>query len=134
MKGAFFLIKHAIPVIPDGGAIILTASVAGANGGLGGKHGLRFDQSGAALVRPHHRQGVDAARRGVNTISPGPIVTPILDKGGLTAVQKDNVIEGAKTRIHSAARVPSPKLPPQLSTSPPMPPTPPALNYSSTAV
>ena len=36
VKGAFFLIKHAIPVIPDGGAIILTASVAGANGGLGG--------------------------------------------------------------------------------------------------
>ena len=35
VKGAFFLIKHAIPVIPDGGAIILTASVAGANGGLG---------------------------------------------------------------------------------------------------
>jgi NADP-dependent 3-hydroxy acid dehydrogenase YdfG len=32
---AFFLIKHAIPVIPDGGAIILTASVAGANGGPG---------------------------------------------------------------------------------------------------
>ena len=36
VKGAFFLIKHAIPVIPDGGAIILTASVAGASGGLGG--------------------------------------------------------------------------------------------------
>src|SRR6201995_4900990 len=36
VKGAFFLIKHAIPVIPNGGAIILTASVAGANGGLGG--------------------------------------------------------------------------------------------------
>src|ERR1700740_898005 len=36
VKGAFFLVKHAIPVIPDGGAIILTASVAGANGGLGG--------------------------------------------------------------------------------------------------
>ena len=32
VKGAFFLIKHAIPIIPDGGAIILTASVAGANG------------------------------------------------------------------------------------------------------
>ena len=36
VKGAFFLIKHAIPVIPDGGAIILTASVAGASGGVVG--------------------------------------------------------------------------------------------------
>ena len=35
----------------------------------------------------------------VNTISPGPIVTPILEKGGLTPAQKDNFIEGAKTRI-----------------------------------
>src|SRR6202047_816958 len=37
VKGAFFLLKHAIPIIPDGGAIILTASVAGAAGGLGGR-------------------------------------------------------------------------------------------------
>src|SRR6202021_1958038 len=36
VKGAFFLIKHAAPVIADGGAIVLTASVAGAGGGLGG--------------------------------------------------------------------------------------------------
>ena len=35
VKRAFLPVKHAIPVIPDGGAIILTASVAGANGGLG---------------------------------------------------------------------------------------------------
>jgi NAD(P)-dependent dehydrogenase (short-subunit alcohol dehydrogenase family) len=34
VKGAFFLVKHAIPVIPDGSAIILTASVAGANAAL----------------------------------------------------------------------------------------------------
>ena len=33
----------------------------------------------------------------VNTISPGPIITPILDKNGLTAAQKDAFIEGAKT-------------------------------------
>ena len=32
VKGAFFLLKHAVAVIPDGGAIILTASVAGAAG------------------------------------------------------------------------------------------------------
>jgi NAD(P)-dependent dehydrogenase (short-subunit alcohol dehydrogenase family) len=36
VKGAFFLIKHAIPIMPRGGAIVLTASVAGANGGLAG--------------------------------------------------------------------------------------------------
>jgi NAD(P)-dependent dehydrogenase (short-subunit alcohol dehydrogenase family) len=86
VKGAFFLVKHAIPVIPDGGAIILTASVAGANGGLGGatiygatKAALRsFGRTIAKELTPH---GIR-----VNTISP-------------TTAQKENFIEGAKTRI-----------------------------------
>ena len=99
VKGAFFLIKHAIPVIPDGGAIILTASVAGANGGLGGS--TIYGSTKAALRSFGRTIAKELTPRGirVNTISPGPIVTPILDKGGLTAVQKDNFIEGAKTRI-----------------------------------
>src|SRR6202021_1617237 len=36
VKGAFFLLKHAIPIIRDAGALILTASVSGAAGGLCG--------------------------------------------------------------------------------------------------
>ena len=35
----------------------------------------------------------------MNTISPGPIVTPILDKNGFTPEQKDAFIAGAKARI-----------------------------------
>ncbi|MBR0931739.1 SDR family oxidoreductase [Bradyrhizobium jicamae] len=98
VKGAFFLIKHAIPIIPDGGAIILTASVAGANGGLGGS--TIYGSTKAALRSFGRTIAKELIPRGirVNTISPGPIVTPILDKG-LTPVQKDNFIEGAKTRI-----------------------------------
>ena len=34
----------------------------------------------------------------VNTISPGPIITPILDRGGFTPAQKGQ-LQGAKTRI-----------------------------------
>jgi NAD(P)-dependent dehydrogenase (short-subunit alcohol dehydrogenase family) len=99
VKGAFFVLKHAIPVIPDGGAIILTASVAGASGGLPGtsvygatKAALRsFGRTFARTLAPRNIR--------VNTISPGPIVTPILDKNGLTAAQKDAFIDGAKIRI-----------------------------------
>jgi NAD(P)-dependent dehydrogenase (short-subunit alcohol dehydrogenase family) len=99
VKGAFFLVKHAIPVIPDGGAIILTASVAGANGGLGGS--TIYGSTKAALRSFGRTIAKELTPRGirVNTISPGPIITPILDKGGLTPAQKDNFIEGAKTRI-----------------------------------
>jgi NAD(P)-dependent dehydrogenase (short-subunit alcohol dehydrogenase family) len=99
VKGAFFLIKHAVPAIPDGGAIILTASVAGANGGLGGS--TVYGSTKAALRSFGRTIAKELTPRGirVNTISPGPIVTPILDKNGFTAAQKDGFIEGAKTRI-----------------------------------
>jgi NAD(P)-dependent dehydrogenase (short-subunit alcohol dehydrogenase family) len=99
VKGAFFLIKHAIAVIPDGGAIILTASVAGASGGLGGS--TIYGATKAALRSLGRTVAKELTPRGirVNTISPGPIVTPILDKSGLTAAQKDAFITGAKTRI-----------------------------------
>ncbi|WP_426614596.1 SDR family oxidoreductase [Bradyrhizobium sp. McL0616] len=99
VKGAFFLIKHAVPAIPDGGAIILTASVAGANGGLGGS--TVYGSTKAALRSFGRTIAKELAPRGirVNTISPGPIVTPILDKNGFTAAQKEGFIEGAKARI-----------------------------------
>jgi NAD(P)-dependent dehydrogenase (short-subunit alcohol dehydrogenase family) len=98
VKGAFFLIKHAVPVIPDGGAIILTASVAGANGGLGGSSVYGSTKAALRSFGRTIAKELTPRRIRVNTVSPGPIVTPILDKG-LTAAQKDNFIEGAKTRI-----------------------------------
>jgi len=99
VKGAFFLLKHAIPAIPDGGAIILTASVAGAAGGLGGS--TIYGSTKAALRSFGRTFAKELLPRGirVNTISPGPIVTPLLDREGFTAAQKDAFIEGAKTRI-----------------------------------
>jgi NAD(P)-dependent dehydrogenase (short-subunit alcohol dehydrogenase family) len=99
VKGAFFLMKHATPVIVDGGSIILTASVAGAGGGLGG--GTVYGSTKAALRSFGRTFAKELSPRGirVNTISPGPIVTPILDKGGMTAAQKEDFIVGAKTRI-----------------------------------
>src|ERR1700756_3969907 len=57
VKGAFFLVKHAIPVIPDGGAIHTDRLGGGRERRPGWQHGLWFDQGGATLVRPHHRQG-----------------------------------------------------------------------------
>ena len=98
VKGAFFLLQHAAPAIPDGGSIILTASVAGAAGGFGG--GTVYGATKAALRSFGRTFAVELKGRGVrvNTISPGPIITPIFDKG-FTPEQRDAFLEGAKARV-----------------------------------
>jgi NAD(P)-dependent dehydrogenase (short-subunit alcohol dehydrogenase family) len=99
VKGAYFLVKHAIPVIPSGGAIVLTASVAGAAGGFPGSS--VYGATKATLRSFGRTFAKELLPRGirVNTVSPGPIMTPILDREGFTAEQKAQFVEGAKTRI-----------------------------------
>jgi len=99
VKGAYFLVKHASPVLADGGSVILTASVAGSTGGLPGasvygatKAALR--SFGRTLAREFAPRGIR-----VNTISPGPIDTPIFLKNGYPQAAADAFLENAKTRI-----------------------------------
>jgi NAD(P)-dependent dehydrogenase (short-subunit alcohol dehydrogenase family) len=96
VRGAYFIIKHAAPVIPDGGAIVLTASTAASSGFAGAsvysatKAALRsFGRTLAAEFAPRNIR--------VNTVSPGPIETPIFGKSGLTQQQ----IQGFKDSITS---------------------------------
>jgi NAD(P)-dependent dehydrogenase (short-subunit alcohol dehydrogenase family) len=99
VKGAFFLLKHAEPVISNGGAIILTASVAGASGGFGG--GTVYGATKAALRSFGRTFAKELLPRNirVNTISPGPILTPIIDKGGFTPDQRNAFVQGASARV-----------------------------------
>ncbi len=98
VRGAYFVIKHAAPVITDGGSIILTSSVSGVLGGGGQtvygatKAAIRsFGRTFAAELAPR--------RIRVNTISPGPIETPIFGKTGLTAEQLAGFTESLMTTI-----------------------------------
>jgi NAD(P)-dependent dehydrogenase (short-subunit alcohol dehydrogenase family) len=70
VKGAFFLLKHAIPIIPDGGAIILTASVAGAAGGLGGS--TIYGSTKAALRSFGRTFAKDLTPRGIRSTPSAP--------------------------------------------------------------
>ena len=98
VRGAYFVIKHAAPVMADGGSIILTSSVSGVLGGGGQtvygatKAAIRsFGRTFAAELAPR--------RIRVNTISPGPIETPIFGKTGLTAEQLAGFTESLMTTI-----------------------------------
>jgi NAD(P)-dependent dehydrogenase (short-subunit alcohol dehydrogenase family) len=68
--------------------------VAGANGGLGG--GTIYGSTKAALRSFGRTIAKELTPRciRVNTISAGPIITPILDKGGLTPAAQISDIEG----------------------------------------
>lgn len=81
VRGAYFTVQHAVPLISDGGAILFTASMVTSVAEpmssvyAATKAALRsFGRSLAAELAPRIR---------VNTVSPGPIETPIFGKLGL---------------------------------------------------
>jgi NAD(P)-dependent dehydrogenase (short-subunit alcohol dehydrogenase family) len=86
VRGPYFLLKHAVPVLSDGGSIILTSSA----GAVQGMPGLSvYGATKAALRSFGLTLAAELAPRAirVNTITPGPINTPATGKMGLSAEQ-----------------------------------------------
>ncbi|PYS96412.1 MAG: short-chain dehydrogenase [Acidobacteria bacterium] len=82
LKGAFFTVQKAIPLLTRGAAIVLNASIS-AHMGMPGSS--VYGASKAAVVSLAKTLSADLLARGirVNVVSPGPITTPILDRMGL---------------------------------------------------
>jgi NAD(P)-dependent dehydrogenase (short-subunit alcohol dehydrogenase family) len=88
-----------LPIFTDGGSIILNAS----NASLKGQGALSVYSATKAAVRSFARcWATDLRHRKirVNVISPGPIETPIFNKGGVTREQADAF------KAHAVAAVP----------------------------
>ena len=86
VKGAFFMIQKAVPLMPKGSAIVLNASV---NGHIALPGSTVYGASKAAMVNLAKTLSVDLLEKGirVNAVSPGPVMTPIFDRMGLPAEQ-----------------------------------------------
>jgi NAD(P)-dependent dehydrogenase (short-subunit alcohol dehydrogenase family) len=82
VKGAYFTIQSFLPLLAKGSSIILNASVAASKGV---ENASVYSATKAALRSFGRTLATELAPRGirVNTISPGPIETPIFDKLGL---------------------------------------------------
>src|SRR6202163_3307256 len=82
IKGAYFTIQKALPFLNDGASIILNTSVAGSTGNPGAS---AYSATKAALRSLARTAAAELVGRGirVNTVAPGPIVTPILGWTGL---------------------------------------------------
>jgi NAD(P)-dependent dehydrogenase (short-subunit alcohol dehydrogenase family) len=81
VKGVFFLVQKALPLLADGASIILNASIAP---GMGRRNALLYAASKSAVRTMARNISAELADRGIrcNAISPGPIDTPLWDKFG----------------------------------------------------
>jgi len=97
-RGTFFTVQKALPLMKNGGSIVLVAAsghvkaAPGRSTYAGTKAALRsFSRTWAVELKDRHIR--------VNTLSPGPTDTPILDQLCLTQEQYDKVIGAAKAAM-----------------------------------
>ena len=98
IKGAYFTIQKALPFLNDGASIILNTSVVNSKGYAGAS---AYSATKAALRSLARTTAAELAGRGirVNTVAPGPIVTPILGRTGLSKEALDEFVTETVPKI-----------------------------------
>ena len=76
--GAFHVIKHGAPHVPDGGSIVITSSVVGLVGAPGVAGYVAAKHAQVGLMRTAAKELAERRIR-VNTLHPGPTSTPFQD-------------------------------------------------------
>ncbi|WP_415909731.1 SDR family oxidoreductase [Oleiharenicola sp. Vm1] len=92
VRGPYFQIQSLLPLLANPSAIVINASVVA---GVNFEHASIYSATKAAVVSLGRSLGAELAPRGirVNTLSPGPIETPIFGKLGLPAEAAKNLID-----------------------------------------
>lgn len=98
VKGVFFTVQRALPLLRKGASIILNSSIAPRVGRPG--HAL-YAASKAAVRTFARNFSSEFASRGfrVNVVSPGPIETPIWGRGGGDSATVDQVLSQVKAGV-----------------------------------
>jgi NAD(P)-dependent dehydrogenase (short-subunit alcohol dehydrogenase family) len=98
LKGAFFTVHKALPLLTQGSAVVLNASI-NAHKGMPGT--TVYGASKAAVVNLAKTLSADLVPRGirVNAISPGPVETAILTRAGLSDDQLKQTKEWIKGQV-----------------------------------
>lgn len=96
VKGAFFTIQKALPLLQRGASIIVVTSIANQ---VGTPAMSIYGATKAALRSLVQTLALELVGRGIraNAISPGPIATPIFDRFGLPA----EAVQGVKAQIEA---------------------------------
>ena len=90
VRGAYFAIQQILPLVPSGGSIVLTTSVAA---DIGMATTSIYSATKAALSSLARTLANELAPRGirVNEVSPGPIETPIFGKMGVSVEEAEGM-------------------------------------------
>lgn len=86
VKGLFFTVQKALPLLADGAAVIMTSSVVNTKGMAGFSVYAATKAAVRSFARTLTTELKDRKIR-VNVVSPGPIETPIFEKTGLPPEQ-----------------------------------------------
>lgn len=98
LRGAYFTVQKAIPLLPEGAAVVLNASI---NAHMGMPNSSVYAASKAAVVSLARTLSADLLSRGVrvNAVSPGPVETPIIDRMGLPEEQVRQTKEWIRQQV-----------------------------------
>jgi NAD(P)-dependent dehydrogenase (short-subunit alcohol dehydrogenase family) len=90
VKGAFFTIQKALPILNDGASVIVNTSI---NASMGMAGTAFYGASKAAMRNIVRTLARELAGRGirVNAVAPGPIETPIFGKTGMSAADMEAI-------------------------------------------
>jgi NAD(P)-dependent dehydrogenase (short-subunit alcohol dehydrogenase family) len=98
VKGLFFTLQKALPLLNDNAGIVLNASVVSTKGSPATSIYSASKAAVRSLARTFAAELVDRGIR-VNVVSPGPIYTPILEKSGMPQSGIDAFVEQVTTRV-----------------------------------
>jgi NAD(P)-dependent dehydrogenase (short-subunit alcohol dehydrogenase family) len=98
VKGLYFTLQKALPLLNDNAGIVLNSSVVNAKGSPTTTVYSATKAAVRSLARTFAAELIDRNIR-VNVVSPGPIYTPILGKSGMSQAGVDAFEQGVKARV-----------------------------------
>jgi NAD(P)-dependent dehydrogenase (short-subunit alcohol dehydrogenase family) len=98
VKGVYFTIQKALPLLNDGASIIINSSVVNETGIANGSVYAATKAAVRSFARTLTAELVGRGIR-VNVVSPGPIVTPIFGRTGLSKDQVDEFAKGVVAKV-----------------------------------
>lgn len=98
LKGVFFTTQKAVPLMPEGSAVVLNGSI---NAHIGMPNTSVYGTTKAGVISFAKTLSADLLEKGirVNVVSAGPIASGLIDRMGYPAEETERIKEGIRSQI-----------------------------------